>query len=489
MSPENSQPYRVSFQEGVGRCLVAARDVEASEEILIDYPAITAPYHDPQYPMCSECLCKTDGQSFCDKCGLPLCEDPQCRQPGPNHQEECAYFADLRNRVQIPKNAENTPFLISVLRLLFVRDNNPEMWSKLDLLMDHVEDQKLKTETWNSTQRNIVNWLLTPDKGGLHERFTTDEINRAIGLLQTNAINLEKVYKKQIVSCKALYPTFSFISHSCVANSRVTFKSDNSIRVIAQRDINKGEEITIQYISHLFSNILRRQDIKDSWMFECTCVRCKDITELGTHVGTVLCTSCKSNVLPQDNSFQCNFWICQVCGKKTESSEIRKLSKDCEMKMMEIEEDETENYEILLEEYLNKFHKNHFQILLLKKYLSDSMKGSLTIDQIKRKLELMKDYMKIFEVLDSGYSKWKGILLVKMSKMTMFLADQNLGKKMISQNQFLVELQDVIDNLKTAMKCLEHEEQGTEAFSYFSVAKVSLNQANDVMHFSKMLSK
>ena len=79
------------------------------------------------------------------------------------------------------QNAENTPFLISVLRLLFVRDNNPEMWSKLDLLMDHVEDQKLKTETWNSTQRNIVNWLLTPDKGGLHERFTTDEINRAIG--------------------------------------------------------------------------------------------------------------------------------------------------------------------------------------------------------------------------------------------------------------------------------------------------------------------
>merc|ERR1719232_1340119 len=147
--------------------------------------------------MCSECLCKTDGQSFCDKCGLQLCEDPQ-----------------------------------------------------------------LKTETWNSTQRNIVNWLLTPDKGGLHERFTTDEINRAIGLLQTNAINLEKVYKKQIVSCKALYPTFSFISHSCVANSRVTFKSDNSIRVIAQRDINKGEEITIQYISHLFSNILRRHDIK-----------------------------------------------------------------------------------------------------------------------------------------------------------------------------------------------------------------------------------
>ena len=64
---------------------------------------------------------------------------------------------------------------------MFVRDNDPDMWSKLDILMDHVEDHKLKTESWNSTQKNIVNWLLTPDKGGLHERFTADEINRAIG--------------------------------------------------------------------------------------------------------------------------------------------------------------------------------------------------------------------------------------------------------------------------------------------------------------------
>ena len=90
---------------------------------------------------------------------------------------------------------------------------------------------------------NIVNWLLDPEKGGLGDTYTAQEVNRAIGgvlimkikmktitdycagLLQTNAINLEKVsHRGEAVSCQALYPAFSFISHSCVANCRVMFR-------------------------------------------------------------------------------------------------------------------------------------------------------------------------------------------------------------------------------------------------------------------------
>ena len=68
-----SKNVRVAYQEGVGRCLLATRDIEgedsvkiifyvlnsilAGEEVLVDFPAMIAPYHDPQ-PMCVECLCK-----------------------------------------------------------------------------------------------------------------------------------------------------------------------------------------------------------------------------------------------------------------------------------------------------------------------------------------------------------------------------------------------------------------------------------------------
>ena len=89
---------------------------------------------------------------------------------------------------------------------------------------------------------------------------------------------------------------------------------------------------------------------------------------------------------------------------------------------MEVGENETDKYEQLLDDYSKLFHENHFQvwcdlsleikilcllfqILLLKKYLAESIKGSLTLDQKKRKLHLMKDYMKTFEIIDEGLTK------------------------------------------------------------------------------------
>ena len=68
--------YTITHKEGVGRCLVAARDIPAVEEILVDQPAMLAPYYDPQ-PLCVECLVKTDGSVCCGLCSLPLCGAPQ----------------------------------------------------------------------------------------------------------------------------------------------------------------------------------------------------------------------------------------------------------------------------------------------------------------------------------------------------------------------------------------------------------------------------
>ena len=206
-------------------------------------------------------------------------------QAGPAHSLECQYFTQLRSRLEIPRHNKNTPYLVSVLRLLSVRDQDPAMWARLDLLMDHLEELEQQDDTWSSIQENIVQWLLTPEKGGLEGIYTSQEINRAIGLLQTNAINLEKPWRGSLVSCKALYPTFSFASHSCIANARIVFTEDSAIRLRAQVDIKRGEEITIQYISHLFSNILRREEIVSNWMFQCSCPRCEDPSELGTHLG------------------------------------------------------------------------------------------------------------------------------------------------------------------------------------------------------------
>ena len=184
----------------------------------------------------------------------------------------------------MPLVGESKAWQYLLARLLSVRDQDPAMWDRLGLLMDHLEELQ-EGEAWACVQENIVEWLLKPEKGGLQGLYTSQEINRAIGLIQTNAINLEKPWRGSIVSCKALYPTFSFVSHSCLANARVVFNEDSSIRLRAQVDIKRGQEITIQYISHLFSNILRREEIVSNWMFQCSCPRCEDPSELGTNLG------------------------------------------------------------------------------------------------------------------------------------------------------------------------------------------------------------
>ena len=78
-SPGVEEAFTITTMEGVGRCLVAARDISALEEILVDQPALLAPYYEPEQPLCLECLCKTDGSVSCPSCSLTLCGGEECQ--------------------------------------------------------------------------------------------------------------------------------------------------------------------------------------------------------------------------------------------------------------------------------------------------------------------------------------------------------------------------------------------------------------------------
>ncbi len=50
----------------VGRYVVATRDIEPLELILVDTPAIYGPNHD-SVPACMECLLPVDGNYLCER--------------------------------------------------------------------------------------------------------------------------------------------------------------------------------------------------------------------------------------------------------------------------------------------------------------------------------------------------------------------------------------------------------------------------------------
>ena len=106
--------------------------------------------------------------------------------------------------------------------------------------MDHNEERKSSDPELWSLHRETVNKFLREDCGA---DFSDEEIDRAVGIFWTNAFSL----------CggvgQAVFPTFSFASHSCISNSNHVVMPNKHLALQAKAFIAKGEELTISYIS------------------------------------------------------------------------------------------------------------------------------------------------------------------------------------------------------------------------------------------------
>ncbi|KAI3330398.1 hypothetical protein F4824DRAFT_344687 [Ustulina deusta] len=72
----------------------------------------------------------------------------------------------------------------------------------------------------------------------------------------------------------ALYPEVARINHACKPNAFVRFSPTSfDVKVVAFRDIEMGEEITISYIPMNYPREKRRRDL-GRWGFECKCSLC-----------------------------------------------------------------------------------------------------------------------------------------------------------------------------------------------------------------------
>merc|ERR550525_12291 len=90
---------------------------------------------------------------------------------------------------------------------------------------------------------------------------------------------------------------------------------------------------------------------------------------------------------------------------------------------MDTMDTETEKYRGFIQTYSKLLHPNHYQVLLCKRYLAGSMRGSMTLEMVEERLALMTDFIQVFETVDPGLSKWRGKMLYQVYKTKMFLND------------------------------------------------------------------
>ena len=279
---------RVVSVDNVGRCILAARDIQAGDTVLEDEAVMLAPGGGDR--VCLEC--GVECEVSCPDCSLPLC----CQ--GGKHEAECD------PRLVFPSHTSRH-LGVAILRLLRCMDtmDNREVVTGL---MSHLAERRCDPDYHHmlTTVRSL--------EPVLGHSYSEDQLLELAGIILTNTVQCNMVPGGADTGI-GLYPTFSLLSHSCVANTRRE-ADDGKIRLIATVNIPEGEQVLTSYKNPLLGSVARRCHFPRIWYFDCECRRCCDPTELGSHLSSLRCDQCSHGLLlPAHPRAHNSPWSCAQC--------------------------------------------------------------------------------------------------------------------------------------------------------------------------------
>ena len=331
---------------------------------------------------------------------------------------------------------------LTVLRLLDMKENNPEVWERFQRLEDHNEARREEEpDLWEYHEKHVVSFIT--EKLGLTE-FTEDEVRGAVGKMFTNCGDLE-LSPAHSRGC-GYYPTYANMNHNCRANTK-TFKyaSDQRLEVRAQEAIAKGQEISTQYVTSIKPTFARRPVLRAKWYFDCGCDRCLDPSELGSCLSGLLCTRpapsasklCGGCVLSLDPTDGEADWSCRLCGQLYPPEAVLELisevSADVETSR-DSDKDSIHHLERILHDYSTRLHPKNYLLVDVKMKLAQIL-GNYAPYQLptlprplqERKIQLCQEMLEVISIVDPGFTKQRGIMLSELNKTKLNLTKQNLS--------------------------------------------------------------
>lgn len=191
---------------------------------------------------------------------------------------------------------------ITPLRVLLAKEKDPKRWQEQVAEMTAHNEVRKSKSIWEFNQKNIVEYLRGPCK---LERFDADLIHTVCGILEVNAFEA-RTPSGSFIRC--LYPKLAIMSHNCVSNIHHAVDSqgtgepnDFTVFVRAAVAVPKGGQLYSSYTYSLWPTLVRREFLRESKYFDCTCERCADKTELGTHSSTLKCNKCDNGIIMSTN--------------------------------------------------------------------------------------------------------------------------------------------------------------------------------------------
>jgi len=277
----------------------------------------------------------------------------------------------------------------------------------------------------------------------------------AIGILKTNTIMFGET------GGRALFPMFSLINHSCRANAKHTLYIKNRrIAVQAQTDIKQGEEICINYVTFIIGTIMRQTKLQKNWYFKCSCERCSDPTELGSHLSSLRCPKCDNGFLTQVSPLNPESpWKCSVHNFLYSKENVESLIVSLKRHLFSEGEGGTtpQQMEEVLEMFSQFLHPHHYLMMITKRNII-SLYSQLPLKMIAKKdflriKELCEESIEVLGKVDPGYPLWKAETLKDLSTSMMNLARTTFEAGEISRPEFLAQVKASMKMVEEASNC------------------------------------
>ncbi|XP_044760063.1 SET domain-containing protein SmydA-8-like isoform X2 [Coccinella septempunctata] len=477
--------------------MVAKNDIKAGKIIIRENPLVVGPCVGGKIQCigCYKNLEDEDKKFRCMGCGWPMCSK-QC--PGIDEiyghtKIECSVLKECHSKTFFTwddiEDMRTNYHSIVPLRCLILKSTDPTSFQTLMDMESHNEIRKNIPAVWLSNQNTVVDTIL--GKWKLTE-YTAEEIHTICGILEVNAFEIGH----QGVNIRGIYPTAFLMSHDCVPNTNHSDDGINfTLTVRASVDIPENHPITLSYAYTLQGTLRRREHLLDNKFFECYCRRCSDPSELGTFVSALLCPKCKTGyVLSDDPLNNDSTWSCNntkeegySCpGYTISSKSVRLLIDRISREYETIDCNDIDSLEFFLKKYRNVLHPNHYICLGVKLSLSQlygKIDGyliyELTDKQLSRKIEICKEIMQTFDVIEPGLTKLRGVTLYELHAPLMVLLTREFERGFLTKDDIKSRLREVVSCLIDARNILELEPKISTEGAMGVAAQEALLQIKD----------
>lgn len=490
-------PYTIQHSETFGRYLVASRDIKAGEVILKELPLVLGPRVD-SVPICIGCYqpLPVYHQNRCSRCQVaPVC-DVQCERHGDHSEMECDALRQAAQKYPLVL-AEHSQMVLPLRCLLQVRNLPADpRWINFLELESHEKDRK-DTLIWRDHQLNVVEVMRT------HELLSSSEdddlVQKICGILDVNSFEVRGPVSKSGESerLRGVYLRAALMAHDCLANTHLAVDDAFQMTIHASVPISRGQPIYFNYTSAMQGTWDRQAHLREGKYFSCTCRRCSDPTEIGTHMSSIRCVRCKDGFVTSiDPTANQEKWACNSCNHHYRPSLISTTVSIARDLVDDVDRTDSRAMETLLGRLLRTFPPQHYVILELKQTLVALYRDVINRETnpsrkiLHRKSQLCRDMLPILEIVEPGISRLRGIALYELQDPIVMLANREFEGGDATAKDLLFKLRKAEGYLREAVSQLLYEPMHSPEGQLARVAMQDLkNLRYSIQHAEKLVSE